>query len=164
MKELLLSVLHLAVMTAKLCGPGGVRAVMAEIFLLKQQLIVLRRGSPAGAEPSAEGENFLIMCCSGMPVDPLNGKFADFQAYYKRHGGTRRWRATRRRLRRRSDGRPCRVDQCALGLPLPGFVLLQWPPDDEFETHRLWAGKHCARQISRGRRCSPSGSLSDSFG
>jgi len=43
MKELLLTVLHLAVMTAKLCGPGGVRAVIAENLLLKQQLIVLRR-------------------------------------------------------------------------------------------------------------------------
>ena len=43
MKELLLTLLHLAVMTAKLCGPGGVRAVMAENLLLKQQLIVLRR-------------------------------------------------------------------------------------------------------------------------
>ena len=44
MKDLLLTLLHLAVMTAKLCGPGGVRAVIAENLLLKQQLIVLRRG------------------------------------------------------------------------------------------------------------------------
>jgi len=29
-------------MTARLCGPGGVRAVIAENLLLKQQLIVLR--------------------------------------------------------------------------------------------------------------------------
>jgi len=43
MKDLLLALLHLAVMTAKLCGPGGVRAVIAENLLLKQQLIVLRR-------------------------------------------------------------------------------------------------------------------------
>jgi hypothetical protein len=43
MKDLLLILLHLAVMTAKLCGPGGVRAVIAENLLLKQQLIVLRR-------------------------------------------------------------------------------------------------------------------------
>ena len=43
MKELLLTLLHLAVVTAKLCGPGGVRAVVAENLLLKQQLIVLRR-------------------------------------------------------------------------------------------------------------------------
>jgi hypothetical protein len=42
-RNLLLTLLHLAVMTAKLCGPGGVRAVMAENLLLKQQLIVLRR-------------------------------------------------------------------------------------------------------------------------
>jgi hypothetical protein len=30
-------------MAAKRCGPGGVRSVMAENLLLKQQLIVLRR-------------------------------------------------------------------------------------------------------------------------
>ena len=44
MKDVLLAVLHLAVTTATLCRPGGVRAVMAENLLLKQQLIVLRRG------------------------------------------------------------------------------------------------------------------------
>src|SRR3954449_4607291 len=44
MKPLLLTLLHLAVTTAKLCGPGGVRAVIAENLLLKQQLLVLRRG------------------------------------------------------------------------------------------------------------------------
>jgi len=43
MRTLLLALLHLAVVTAKLCGAGGVRAVMAENLLLKQQLIVLRR-------------------------------------------------------------------------------------------------------------------------
>ena len=30
MKDFLLALLHLAVMTAKLCGPGDVRAVIAE--------------------------------------------------------------------------------------------------------------------------------------
>jgi hypothetical protein len=43
MRNLLLAVFHLAAVTAKLCGSGGVRAVMAENLLLKQQLIVLRR-------------------------------------------------------------------------------------------------------------------------
>ena len=43
MRNILLTLLHLAVMAAKLCGPGGVRAVIAENLLLKQQLIVLRR-------------------------------------------------------------------------------------------------------------------------
>jgi hypothetical protein len=39
----LLALPHLAVVTAKLCGSGGVRAVMTENLLLRQQLIVLRR-------------------------------------------------------------------------------------------------------------------------
>src|SRR5687767_13768514 len=43
MQEILVTLLHLAVTTAKLCGPGGARAVIAENLLLKQQLIVLRR-------------------------------------------------------------------------------------------------------------------------
>jgi len=43
MKTVLLTLLHLAVTTAKLCGPGGMRTVIAENLLLKQQLIVLRR-------------------------------------------------------------------------------------------------------------------------
>jgi hypothetical protein len=38
--DFLLTLLHLAVTTAKLCRPGGVRAVIAENFLVKQQLIV----------------------------------------------------------------------------------------------------------------------------
>src|SRR5262249_17147263 len=43
MKNLLLTLLHLAVTIARLSGPGGVRAVIAENLLLRQQLIVLRR-------------------------------------------------------------------------------------------------------------------------
>jgi putative transposase len=43
MKDFLLAVLHFTVVSAKLCGPGGVRAVIAENLVLKQQLIVLRR-------------------------------------------------------------------------------------------------------------------------
>jgi transposase InsO family protein len=43
MKEVLLALLDLAVTAAKLCPRGGVRAVMAENLLLKQQLLVLRR-------------------------------------------------------------------------------------------------------------------------
>src|SRR5262245_15357007 len=43
MRNLLHALLHLAVVVATLCGPGGVRAVIAENLLLKHQLIVLRR-------------------------------------------------------------------------------------------------------------------------
>ena len=42
MKDFLLILLHLAAVTAKLCRPGGVRAMIVENLLLKQQLIVLR--------------------------------------------------------------------------------------------------------------------------
>jgi hypothetical protein len=44
MKDFLLTLLHLAVVTAKISCRGGVRAVIAENLVLKQQLIVLRRG------------------------------------------------------------------------------------------------------------------------
>ena len=51
MKDLLLPLLHLAVTAAKLCRPGGVRAVIAENLLLKQQLIVLRRSRQRAPNP-----------------------------------------------------------------------------------------------------------------
>ena len=44
MSNVFLALLHLAVTVAKLCGVGGIRTVMAENLLLKQQLLVLRRG------------------------------------------------------------------------------------------------------------------------
>src|SRR5215468_9515140 len=43
MRSFVLALFHLAVVTAKLSGSGGVRAVLAENLLLKHQLIVLRR-------------------------------------------------------------------------------------------------------------------------
>ena len=43
MKDALITMFHLAAVTTKLLGPGGVRAVVAENLLLKHQLIVLRR-------------------------------------------------------------------------------------------------------------------------
>jgi hypothetical protein len=43
MTSLVLTLLHVAVAAVRLCRPGGVRAVIAENLLLKQQLIVLRR-------------------------------------------------------------------------------------------------------------------------
>ena len=48
MKDLLLTLLHLAVMTAKLCGPGGVRAVIAENLLLCRMFnaAIHGRGTP----------------------------------------------------------------------------------------------------------------------
>ena len=43
MKDLALIVIHILATTAKLLGPGGLRAVVTENALLRQQLVVLRR-------------------------------------------------------------------------------------------------------------------------
>ena len=43
MRDVLLILVHVAVLVAKLCRPGGVRAVMSENLLLKHQLIVVGR-------------------------------------------------------------------------------------------------------------------------
>ena len=62
MKDLLLTLLHWPVMTATLCGPGGVRAVIAENLLLKQQLIVLRRPRRRAPRLTARGGNAVFLC------------------------------------------------------------------------------------------------------
>ena len=62
MRNLLLALLHLAVVTAKLCGSGGVRAVMAENLLLKQQLIVLRRARKRAPNLTSSDR---LLCGSG---------------------------------------------------------------------------------------------------
>jgi hypothetical protein len=58
MRDILLILLHVAVMAAKLRGPGGVRAVIAENLLLKQQLIVLRRAR--GRAPNLTASDRLL--------------------------------------------------------------------------------------------------------
>ena len=57
MKALLLTLLHLVVMTARLCGPGGVRAVIAEHFL-PQAAADRRAPLRGGASHEAEGRRW----------------------------------------------------------------------------------------------------------
>ena len=75
MKDRLLTLLHLAVMIARLCGPGGVRAVIAEHFLLKQPLIVVhpyavvrrtrrRGGAGRGLAGCARPRGVACACCA----------------------------------------------------------------------------------------------------
>src|SRR6266852_3893071 len=68
MKDLLLTLIHLAVMTAKLCGPGGVRAVIAENLLLKQQLIGLRRARRRA--PNLKRSDRLICALGSLFLSP----------------------------------------------------------------------------------------------
>ena len=44
MRDLAILFIHLIATIAKLIGPGGARAVVAESLLLKHQLIILNRG------------------------------------------------------------------------------------------------------------------------
>ena len=43
MKDLLILLAHLLTTVAKLLGPGGARAVVADSLLMKQQLLVIHR-------------------------------------------------------------------------------------------------------------------------
>ena len=43
MKDMLLLLVHLLTIIAKLLGPGGARAVVADSLLLKQQLLIINR-------------------------------------------------------------------------------------------------------------------------
>ena len=55
-------------MTATLCGPGGVRAVIAENLLLKQQLIVLRR--PRQRTPRLTASDRLLFAFGSLFLSP----------------------------------------------------------------------------------------------
>ena len=68
MKDFLLTLLDLAVTTAKVCGPGGLRAGIAENLVLKQQLIVLRqpgatRRSFRPGSSSSRADQLQKRCC-----------------------------------------------------------------------------------------------------
>ena len=43
MKDLALLLIHLLTTIAKLLGPGGAKAIVAESLLMKQQLLVISR-------------------------------------------------------------------------------------------------------------------------
>ena len=59
MRDLLLLAVQLIVTPAKLTRPGGVRSVVAESLLLKQQLIISRRSSRR-APPVTSLDRFVL--------------------------------------------------------------------------------------------------------
>ena len=46
MKDLVLLLIHLLTTLAKLLGPGGAKAIVADSLLMKQQLLVINRSWP----------------------------------------------------------------------------------------------------------------------
>ena len=95
MKALLLTLLHLTVMTATLCGPGGVRAVIAEHLLLKQQLIVLRR--PRQRAPHLTASDRLLFGFGALFLKPQDESERSPSAYAPRRSWyfIRRWGVAR---------------------------------------------------------------------
>ena len=59
MRDLLTLFLHLVVTVARLVGPGGARAVVADSLLMKQQLLVLSR-TRRRAPPLSAADRFLF--------------------------------------------------------------------------------------------------------
>jgi putative transposase len=53
MKDLLALLAHLLTTIAKLLGPGGARAIVADSLLMKQQLLVINRSRPHAPNLSA---------------------------------------------------------------------------------------------------------------
>jgi putative transposase len=53
MKDLLALLAHLFTTIAKLLGPGGARAVVADSLLMKQQLLIINRSRQRAPNPSA---------------------------------------------------------------------------------------------------------------
>ena len=77
MTAVVVTLLHLVVTAAKLCGPGRVRAVIAENLLLKQQLTLAGNtplGIAAGQQPmhSAELDHVRwVSHCRGLVQLPM---------------------------------------------------------------------------------------------
>ena len=127
MKNLLITLLHFAVVTAMLCGPGGVRVVIAENLVLKQQLIVLRRGRQQA--PNLALSERLICGLASLFLSPgrirkvasaLDGD--SLRACPTVAGGHGR-RAHRRRRRQGHDGRrTCQADGVGLLMHGPGHL------------------------------------------
>ena len=66
MKDLLILLAHLFTKVAKLMGPGGARAVVADSLLMKQQLLVINRSQRRASNLSAlDRILFGVLICFG---------------------------------------------------------------------------------------------------
>jgi hypothetical protein len=63
MKGLLILLIHLATVLARLLRPGGVRGLVAENLLMKQQLLVLGRSRRRAPNVSSR-ERFVLGLCT----------------------------------------------------------------------------------------------------
>jgi hypothetical protein len=117
MGHLLRTLLHRVVVAAERCGPGGVRAVIAENLLLKQQLIVLRRARRRA--PNLTRSDRLLCGCGSLFLDPgrirtlaIALRPSTLLAFHQA--------VVLGKYRRLFSSRPCPTKR---GIPRPGAVL-----------------------------------------
>jgi len=68
MKDLLTLLLHLLTTIAKLLGPGGAKAVVADSLLMKQQVLAINR--PRRREPNLSALDHCLFGCWSLFLDP----------------------------------------------------------------------------------------------
>ena len=61
MKDLLILLAHLLTTIAELLGPGGVRTIVADSLLMKQQLLIVNRSRRRAVLP--ENPYHTLSCC-----------------------------------------------------------------------------------------------------
>jgi shikimate 5-dehydrogenase len=80
MKDLLVLAIHLITTIAKLMGPGGARAIVAESLFMKQQLLVVNRSRQRASNLSALDRipiRFLVTIAESAPYPEVR---SDYQA------------------------------------------------------------------------------------
>jgi len=62
MKDLLLIVAHLLTTLARMLGPGGAKAIVADSLLMKQQLLIVNRSRQRAPNLTATDRRLLGFC------------------------------------------------------------------------------------------------------
>jgi hypothetical protein len=76
MKDLLILLAHLLTTIARLLGPGGAKAVVADSLIMKQQLLIINRSRQrAAGAATVTGGNTMLRNLSGLD----NHQFNDFR-------------------------------------------------------------------------------------
>ncbi len=74
MRDLAVLFLHLLVTVARLAGPGGARAVVAESVLVKPQLLILNRCRKRSPNLRPAGRMVAGAPHASWPADPFRGR------------------------------------------------------------------------------------------
>src|SRR5437667_3288530 len=81
MRELIILFVHAIATLARLLGPGGIRSVVAESVLVKQQLLILNRSRQAVTESThfrSPRRRFVCSPHSPRPPDPFRHRSETF--------------------------------------------------------------------------------------